>query len=60
MIEQGLMTEQGQAMIDLAKATGTWQVAADDELPDDLPMLLDGNDAAPSQLRGASRRRRSG
>ena len=24
MIEQGLMTEQGQAVIDLAKAKGTW------------------------------------
>lgn len=25
MIEQGLMTKPGQAMIDLAKARGTWQ-----------------------------------
>jgi uncharacterized protein YdeI (YjbR/CyaY-like superfamily) len=26
LIEQGLMTERGQKMIDLAKTTGTWQI----------------------------------
>lgn len=39
LIERGLMTEHGQAMIDLAKATGTWQVVPDDDVaavPDDL------------------------
>ena len=39
MIEQGLMTEHGQALIDLAQARGTWQVVPDDEssaVPDDL------------------------
>ena len=28
MTEQGLMTEHGQALINLAKATGTWQVVS--------------------------------
>ena len=47
MIELGLMTEQGQAMIDLAMAKGTWQVLPDDEsVPDDLCTLLDRNDDA--------------
>jgi uncharacterized protein YdeI (YjbR/CyaY-like superfamily) len=47
MIERGLMTEHGQAMIDLAKAKGTWQVLKDEDgLPDDLRELLDGNTAA--------------
>lgn len=45
MIEQGLMTEQGQAMIDLARAKGTWQVVPDG-VPDDLRKLLDRNPAA--------------
>src|SRR5262245_7713318 len=31
MIELGLMTEQGRALIELAKANGTWQVAGGDE-----------------------------
>lgn len=29
MIERGLTTERGQAVIDLAKARGTWEVVAD-------------------------------
>ncbi len=44
MIELGLMTEPGQALIDLAKANGTWQVIPDAEsgaLPDDLREQLD-------------------
>jgi len=49
MTEQGLMTEHGQALIDLAKATGTWQAvsAADSAfIPSDLQELLDRNEAA--------------
>jgi uncharacterized protein YdeI (YjbR/CyaY-like superfamily) len=44
MIDEGLMTEQGQALIDLAQATGTWQV--DETMPTDLRELLDHDDAA--------------
>ena len=49
MTELGLMTEQGQALIDLAKANGTWQVlpdAASSTVPDDLRELLDRHEAA--------------
>lgn len=49
MIEQGLMTERGQALIELAKAKGTWQVVSDEEssaVPDDLRALLDRDEAA--------------
>jgi uncharacterized protein YdeI (YjbR/CyaY-like superfamily) len=49
MTELGLMTEHGQALIELAKANGTWQVVPDDAsaaIPDDLRDLLDRNDAA--------------
>jgi uncharacterized protein YdeI (YjbR/CyaY-like superfamily) len=49
MVEQGLMTEHGQAVIDLAKATGTWQVltAADTSVvPEDLQELLNEDDLA--------------
>lgn len=49
MIEQGLMTEHGQALIELAKAKGTWEVVTDGErwaVPDDLRASLDRNDAA--------------
>ncbi|QNG20664.1 hypothetical protein G4H71_10570 [Rhodococcus triatomae] len=48
MIEQGLMTEQGQALVDLAKEKGTWQVLPDDgsELPDDLRESLHRNAVA--------------
>lgn len=49
MLEQGLMAEPGQALIDLAKATGTWQVLPDDvasAIPADLCELLDQNEAA--------------
>lgn len=42
MIDQGLMTEHGQALIDLAKASGTWQVPP----AADLQEALDRNDAA--------------
>jgi uncharacterized protein YdeI (YjbR/CyaY-like superfamily) len=49
MTEQGLMTEPGQALIDLARATGTWQTIPDalsSAIPADLQELLDPNDAA--------------
>ncbi len=49
LIEQGFMTEAGQAMIDLAKETGTWQ-AASDGMPADLQVLMDGNAAAASNF----------
>lgn len=44
MIEAGLMTEPGQALVDLAKRTGTWHRA--DRVPDDLRAALDANPAA--------------
>jgi uncharacterized protein YdeI (YjbR/CyaY-like superfamily) len=49
MIELGLMTAHGQALIELAKANGTWQVVPDEvtaTVPGDLRALLDRNDAA--------------
>ncbi|WP_410658928.1 YdeI/OmpD-associated family protein [Amycolatopsis sp. lyj-112] len=47
LIARGLMTAQGQAMIDLAKAKGRWQVVPDDVgVPDDLRARLDANTAA--------------
>lgn len=54
MIEQGLMTESGQALIDLAKQKGTWQVLPDDgsELPDDLLESLRRNETAFENFEG--------
>ncbi len=49
MIEQGLMTEDGQALIDLAVSNGNWQVVPDDEasaIPTDLRALFDRNSLA--------------
>lgn len=49
MIELGLMTEHGQALIELAKTNGTWQVLSDAEssvVPDDLQASLDRDEAA--------------
>jgi uncharacterized protein YdeI (YjbR/CyaY-like superfamily) len=49
LTELGLMTEQGRAAIELAKAAGTWQLVPDERrwaIPDDLREQLDGNDAA--------------
>lgn len=43
MIEQGLMTPRGQALIDLAQAKGTWEAPA---VPDDLHESLERNEAA--------------
>lgn len=55
MIERGLMTEHGLAMIELAKARGTWEVvpAAEAEtVPDDLRQALDGDEAARTHFAG--------
>jgi uncharacterized protein YdeI (YjbR/CyaY-like superfamily) len=49
MTGQRLMTDHGQALIDLAKATGTWQAvpgAHGSAIPADLQELLDQNEAA--------------
>lgn len=48
MIDRGLMTEHGRAVIEAARANGTWQVIGEDDgsLPDDLRELLDHDDAA--------------
>ena len=49
MIKQGLMTTSGQALIDLAKKTGTWEALADAQnlvMPDDLQKLFDKNETA--------------
>jgi uncharacterized protein YdeI (YjbR/CyaY-like superfamily) len=45
MIAEGLMTPAGQAMIDLAKKSGTWEVDHD-IMPDDLQAALDKNQKA--------------
>jgi uncharacterized protein YdeI (YjbR/CyaY-like superfamily) len=49
LIEQGLMTEAGQAMIDLAKETGTWE-AVPDGVPDDLAELLGADPVAAANF----------
>jgi uncharacterized protein YdeI (YjbR/CyaY-like superfamily) len=49
MIALGLMTEAGQAMIDVAKARGTWQAVWDAEelaVPEDLRQALAADEAA--------------
>jgi uncharacterized protein YdeI (YjbR/CyaY-like superfamily) len=54
MIELGLMTESGQALVDLAKSTGTWQVVSDVDsaaIPDDLRALFAGDEAAHDNFR---------
>lgn len=53
MIELGQMTPRGQALIDVAKATGTWQVVPDDgALPEDLREPLHRNEAARAAFEG--------
>jgi uncharacterized protein YdeI (YjbR/CyaY-like superfamily) len=52
LIEQGLMTERGQALIDLARATGTWEFTADELMPDDLRQRLAENEAARTNFDG--------
>jgi uncharacterized protein YdeI (YjbR/CyaY-like superfamily) len=49
MIEEGLMTQHGQALVDLAKKAGTWEALADAHnavIPDDLQKLFDTNKTA--------------
>jgi len=49
MIAAGLMTENGQKMIDLAKQTGTWEALDEIDnlaIPADLLSLLSGNEEA--------------
>jgi uncharacterized protein YdeI (YjbR/CyaY-like superfamily) len=49
MIKQGLMTPAGQAMIDLAKKSGTWTALVDVQnavIPPDLQKLLSKNKTA--------------
>ncbi len=49
MIQLGLMTEQGQALIDLAKRTGTWDALVDVQksvIPPDLQEQFDKNKKA--------------
>ena len=49
LIEQGLMTPAGQAMIDLAKKTGTWEALDDIHqvvVPEDLQKLFSKNKTA--------------
>ena len=49
LTKQGLMTAAGQAMIDLAKKTGTWDAYAEVHqagIPDDLQQLFDKNKKA--------------
>jgi uncharacterized protein YdeI (YjbR/CyaY-like superfamily) len=49
MMEHGLMTSHGQALIDLAKQTGTWDALADAQhlvVPGDLQKLFGKNDVA--------------
>lgn len=49
MIKEGLMAPSGQAMIDLAKETGTWDAMKhieDNIIPDDLQQLFDKNKIA--------------
>ena len=49
LVERGLMTEAGQAMVDLAKRTGTWDLLAEAQdgiVPADLQALLDRDEVA--------------
>jgi uncharacterized protein YdeI (YjbR/CyaY-like superfamily) len=55
MTEQGLMTEHGQALIDAARARGTWQVVSDAEtsvVPGDLQELLNRDVTARTNFEG--------
>ena len=46
LIKEGRMTPAGMAMIDLAKSTGTWEVAEEIKMPADLKKQLAKNKAA--------------
>ncbi|WP_086819655.1 YdeI family protein [Allokutzneria sp. NRRL B-24872] len=48
MVEQGLMTERGQAVIDLARAKGTWELTA--SFPEDLQRALAADKTAEANF----------
>lgn len=55
LIDAGLMTPAGQALIDHAKRTGTWDVLAEAQegtIPPDLQVRFDGNAAAYKNFQG--------
>lgn len=55
---QGLMTPHGQAVVDLAKRTGTWSVLADAQngvVPDDLRERLASDEVAAGHFEAFSR-----
>lgn len=52
MIEQGLMTDRGRAMVDLARATGTWHAAGTDAASAELQALLDADVSAAANFQG--------
>lgn len=57
LIQKGLMTESGQAFIDLAKSSGTWELLADVQnniIPDDMQKLFDQNEIAYNNFRSFS------
>lgn len=61
LTEQGLMTDAGQAVVDAAKADGTWQLVPDSlPLPADLAAALNPNTVAAVNFSGFSRSARRG
>jgi uncharacterized protein YdeI (YjbR/CyaY-like superfamily) len=57
LIAAGLMTKSGQAMIDIARQTGTWEALKDVEnevIPDDLQKLLARNKTANKNFQAFS------
>ncbi|TDH24256.1 hypothetical protein EXU57_15710 [Segetibacter sp. 3557_3] len=57
LISEGLMTPAGQKMIDLAKATGTWQALVQIDnlvIPEDLRQAFDQNPVAYQHFMGFS------
>ena len=57
LVERGLMTERGQAMVDLAKRTGTWDLLAEAQdgiVPADLQALLDEDEVAATNFHALS------
>ena len=57
LVERGLMTERGQAMVDLARRTGTWDLLAEAQdgiVPADLRDLLDRDEVASRNFQAMS------
>ena len=57
LVERGLMTEHGQAMVDLARRTGTWDLLAEAQdgiVPADLRDLLDRDEVASRNFQAMS------